>query len=217
MQARKALLSIACLLTVLFSASAASADEAYWTDWTSSGSSTVTGALTIGTTVVNVAFSGTYASAQTSGGTNYWSYPIYDVPNRPANYDIIRLNTGGTATITFSQKVHDPLMALVSWNSNTVHFGVPIEIVSNGRGYFGSGTPIPNQDGDGFYGSGEVHGVIRFVGDYDSITFSHTSENWHGFTLGVTDLAVPVPVPAAAWLFGPGLVGIAAIRRRFKK
>lgn len=31
----------------------------------------------------------------------------------------------------------------------------------------------------------------------------------------VTISASAVPIPAAAWLFGPGLIGIAAIRRRF--
>ena len=38
------------------------------------------------------------------------------------------------------------------------------------------------------------------------------------YGLGLAGPSVaPVPVPAALWLFGPGLAGLAAIRRRFKK
>jgi hypothetical protein len=70
----------------------------------------------------------------------------------------------------------DPYIGLVSWNGNTVDFGVPIVIDSFGPGYWGSGTPILNGTSTGFFGSGEVHGVIRLPGSFDSITFSHTSE-----------------------------------------
>ncbi len=210
------LLSVAVLI---FASTTGAAPTVYWTDWTSKTTTppTVSGTITIGSTPVNVVFSGVYSGVQISGGTNYWNWPIYDVPNRPTTYDIIQLNSGDTdATITFSKSVHDPLLALVSWNGNTVDFGVPIEVVSNGRGSYGSGTPIINSAHTGFYGSGEVHGVIRLVGDFTSITFSHTSEGWHGFTVGVTELT-PVPLPGALWLLGPGLVGLAAIRRRFRR
>ena len=40
---------------------------------------------------------------------------------------------------------------------------------------------------------------------------------WSGIVQSVTYNASPVPVPATLLLFGPGLVGLAAIRRRFKK
>jgi hypothetical protein len=201
--------------------SAASANPVYWTDWTRTlaGAPGVVGTLTTGSATIDVSFSGLYSFAQVSGGTNYWnpSAPYLSglVSNAPPASDIIALNTGGTGIITFSQPVLDPLIAIVSWNTNTVNFGVPIEILSYGMGYWGNGTPVLNAGGTGFYGSGEVHGVIRLPGEYSSITFTHTSENWHGLTVGVVDAAPPaVPEPASLLLFGTGLAGLRAWRKR---
>jgi hypothetical protein len=214
--------SVLCLLLGLIQP--ALAQTAYWTDWTqvTTAAPGVLGTLTVGSSTVDVTFSGAYSFAQTSGGTNYWNpsapYISSAVANAPPASDIIALSAAGTATITFSAAVQDPLLGLVSWNTNTVDFGVPIEILSYGQGFFGNGTPILNLDGDGFFGSGEVHGVIRLPGSYTSITFTHTSENWHGFTVGVVGLGGPppngVPEPATLLLFGAGLVGLVGLRRR---
>ncbi len=195
-------------------ASAAIAAPVGWTDWTSAGPSTVSGTMTFGSNTVGVTYSGPYHFAQISGGTNYWSpsapYISATVPNAPPASDIIALNTGGFKTITFSQAVKDPLLAFVSFNTVTIDFGVPIDILSFGTGFFGSGTPILNGGGTGFFGSGEAHGVIRLPGTYTSITFTDTSELWHGITVG----AVSVPEPSTGILLGIGLAGLLAYRRK---
>ena len=195
----------------------------FWTDWTgvSTVASQVLGTLTVGASTVDVTYSGPISFAQTSGGTNYWNpaapYLSATVDNAPPASDIIALNAGGTKTITFSQSVVDPLIALVSWNGNTVDFGAPIDIISTGSGYWGNGTATLNAAATGFFGNGEVHGVIRLPGTYTSITFTDTSENWHGLTVGVVGLDEPVnsvPEPAYLALLGVGLTGFSVMRRR---
>lgn len=206
----------------LGSATTAQAATVAWTDWTSASaaSSQVFGNLDVSGTHVGVTFSGAYSFAQTSGGTNYWlpaaPYLSTLVGNAPPASDIIGLNTGGRATITFSQAVVDPLIALVSWNDNTVDFGVPIQILSYGSGYWGNGTPTLNGTSTGFYGNGEVHGVIRLLGTYSSVSFTHTSENWHGLTVGVVGLSDdnPVPEPGSAALAALALIALGAGMRR---
>jgi len=208
------------LLAVAFS-SAANADTVSWTEWTSAGAGVVDGTMSVGMTSIGVTYSGPYDFAQLNGaGTNYWTNPtIYTggpVSNPPPNPDIIALGTGGLKTITFSQAVENPIIALVSWNGNDVDFGTPITILNFGAGYWGSGTPVLHGDGNGFFGSGEVHGIIELIGTFNSISFTDTSEGWHGFTVGVTGAAGTVPEPSSLALLGLGGMGLAfgAYRRR---
>lgn len=216
-------MSLLCRIFLIFTlvllplTGAVAAPAVYWTDWNGALPLHVDGSLTIGANTVGVQFSGTYYFAQISGGTNYWvpsaPYISSTVPNAPPDPDIIALYLGGTVTITFSQPVKDPLLALVSWNGNTVEFGVPIKILSYGHGYWGNGTPILNASGTGFYGDGEVHGVIELPGVFSAISFTHTTEGWHGLTVGVRDIAV-VPLPGTLGLLGSGLLGLLCWRRR---
>ncbi len=203
----------------LLLAGTAHANTVYWTDWTSNTANTAIGVINSDVGLIDVTTSHTsnYNFVQTSGGTNYWSpatpYISADISNAPGTSDIIALSSGGTETIVFSSAVVDPLIALVSWNGNKLEFGVPIEIVSVGGGYWGNGSAVLNGAGTGLTGSGELHGVVRLKGTYTTISFTHTSENWHGYTVGITT-AVPEPENFALLLAGLPL--LMAARRRNK-
>ena len=120
-----------------------------WTDWTNASVGIVGGSLTVGLTTVGVTYSGNYSFAQTAGGTNYWSpnapYLSSRVSNAPGdsgNSDIIGLNAAGTHTITFSSTVHNPLVALVSFNGANVTFapGSNLNYLSSACGFWGCGS-----------------------------------------------------------------------------
>jgi hypothetical protein len=193
-----------------------------WTDWTAvtTAAPGALGTLDVNGTAVGVTYSGPSAFVQTSGGINYWNpsapYISSTVSNAPPGTDLVALSPGGTKTISFSTPVVDPLLALVSWNGNTVDFNTPIQFLSFGAGFWGNGTPILNANADGFFGQGEVHGVVRLPGTFTSITFTDTSENWHGFTVGVVGLATPngAPEPGTIALLGLALAGLSFARRR---
>lgn len=198
-------------------AGTAGATTVAWTDWQTATSGTASGTIAAPSGAVGVSYAGGYSFVQTGCGTAYWSPGDYNgTLNKPFDCDIVALSTGGTKTISFDTDVTDPYMALMSWNGNDVRFSAPFDLISNGRGYWGSGTPIIDADDQGFFGSGEVHAIIRFTGTFRSITFTDTSENWHGFTIGIEDRApAPVPAPATLALLLPAFVAaFAAARRR---
>jgi hypothetical protein len=154
---------------MMLAAAPAAAVPVNWTDWTAKGSLSVTGTVDVGGTPVSVGFSGPYSFAQTNGGINYWTegspapYTGGNVDNAPPASDIIGLNGGGTITLNFGQAILNPIIALVSWNSNVVTFSGPIETVSEGRGYWGDGA-FTNVTANGFTGAGELHGIVRVLG-----------------------------------------------------
>lgn len=194
-----------------------------WTDWQSNTSNSALGELMVGSDVVTVSYSNTanHAFVQTGTGTNYWSedtpapYTSGTVENAPTAAELIALNTASTVTITFSETISGIYIAMNSWNGNTVDFlGTTIIVDSSGDGYWGEGTAVLNSDSTGFYGSGEFHGIIFLSGDFDSISFTHTTENWHGFTIGVVGLAdTSVPVPTTFLLLASGLMGLIGLKK----
>lgn len=213
-------------------AAPASAVEIKWTDWVNATTGQVTGtAVSLGETI-SVTYTGTYAFAQTGTGTDYFnpSTPYTDnavVDNRPPAAELVAITGGSSAlthTVTFSEPVVDPVMAIVSLGTPyltvTYDFGdETFDILSSGTGYWGGAEPDSlSQITPSVLTGVEGHGVIQFSGTYSQITWTvPTYEYWHGFTFGFELLesqTPPVPIPAAAWLFGSGLAGLAGVARR---
>lgn len=157
---------------------------------------------------------GTYYYTAYNGGHNY--YINNEVANAPTKKDIIALS-GQTInlvknTITFSEPVKDPIMDIVSLGSpaqiSNYDFDTPFTILSQGPGYWGSGslwTPSTNRL-TGMEGSG----VIQFSGMVTSISFyASPNEYWSGFNVGV------VPEPSSVLALGAGLGLLLRRRKRF--
>src|SRR3712207_345448 len=136
--------ALLCGAGLLFAGSA-SAETITWADWASlSLGEGASGTLDVGGTSVGLSFSGDVQStSQTSGGTDYWSpdstFSGGLVDNAPGNTDIITLNGGPdglTQTLTFSQAITNPVMAITSLGRGSVPvtyaFSVPFEIISEG-------------------------------------------------------------------------------------
>jgi hypothetical protein len=209
-----------------FSATPAGAVVVQWADLSDATATTVTGSIAVDNEAVGVTFEGPTWFTQTNGGTYYWTetspndrpYTGGIVENAPATPDIIALGSGGAKTIRFSRTVSDVYLALVSWNGNSGTFDQAFEVISDGCGYWGCGS-FTQVTSTSFVATGELHGIIRFTGAFDQVTFTDQSEFWHGIQIGIGGVFVPpnpVPEPAswALMIAGFGLAGAAARRRR---
>jgi len=203
-------------------AGAANATTVNWADWTAQPTAThVDGTITAGSDTVGVSYDGSIRLTQFGGGgdTDYWVDLGYTqgVVNRPTGTDLIELKDAGQKTITFSEAVVDPYLAFTSWNGNHVTFSAPFSIISQGCGFWGCGTFATFGGNTGFDGAGEVHGVLQFHGTFTSLSFTDSSEDWHGFTVGIGDIANGVPEPAAWALMILGFGGVGASLRSRRK
>jgi len=141
------------------------------------------------------------------GGMTGSPYTSATVPNRPPAYECIRLRYAGINTLEFSRDIGEPIFAYVSLNSNGYGFDKDFTVLSSGEaatgncGYWGCGTSRREDhvDTDPVYrywlvGTGEPHGTLQFKGSFNTLLWeSLSSENWNGFTLGVSGLAEDVP------------------------
>jgi len=222
-------LKLALAASILALGAPGHAVEVVWADWDTATTDTVTGTLET-STPISIDFSSPagFSFVQTGSGENYWiepnpaarPYTGGGVENAPPPSELIALGPGGTKTISFGEPITGLYIALISWNGNVVQFDRPFEIISQGQGYWGNGT-IGQTDDFGFVGTGEPHGIIYFPGTFSSLTFTDTTENWHGLTVGVARLAsdpdpdaVPEPATWAMMIAGFGLAGTALRARK---
>lgn len=214
-----------CLLFLVMTSATAFAAPVTWTDWTSATAGAA-GSATGNIGSVGVSYSGDVTFAQLGLGTNYWTEgnpapytgnPIVD--NAPTAAEMIAMSLSGiTNTISFSESVYNPIMAIVSQGRTSLpvsyDFDTPFTVLGEGRGYWGDGW-YTTGEGDILTGY-ELHAVIQFSGLVDSISWTAApGEYWHGFTVGLTETA-PVPEPATMFLLGSGLLGLIGVRKKRK-
>lgn len=214
------LLKLASISAALaLSATPAMAATISWANWTSTTAATAGG--------VGISFTGQSGNldidARNWQPVSTWADGAV-IGNAPVAGSAIRTLTGGNSnlnTITFSQAVLNPVFAIWSLgqpgNSANFTFNQAPTFVAGGGSLEYNGIPI-SVNGNVVGGTGERNGSVIFYGTFQSISWTNPiAENYYGFTVGFDEPAASVvPVPAAAWLLGSGLLGLVGISRRRK-
>lgn len=107
--------------------------------------------------------------------------------------------------------------------ANTAATGASFEVMPLLNGNDGFLNPI-TFDATGYYGyifsyndSPNYFGTTSLLKGFDTYTFSlFTDFALTGLTLVDASTPAPVPVPAALWLFGSGLIGLMGLSRKYK-
>lgn len=219
-------MGIVCAAALLLNAYAALAVS--WTDWDASsivsGSSGYgSGVISLGTGNVGVTLTGLVGNFE--NGDYYYNNGATGGTSPSGTYggltpsDLIREWGSGWVTLTFSQPVVDPYIALISVgqpgffvNYAFQNLQNGIDVASYGSNYWGYGGYAVN--GDTFSGR-EYNGILELEGTYNSITFEISpNENWHGFNVGVESAAAPVPEPSTMILLGCGLLALVVTKMK---
>ena len=235
----KAVTKIITPLLLILSAQAYST-PVYWTDWTTRpDANSAVGSINVGGTNIDVTLTSTESlyGLQTECGTNFWgsyagSFTSGTADNAPTPCEMVQFSAGSTVTVSFSDTVENLYFGLLSWNGNTTTFDTEISIDSSVRGYYGGpGTPSMNATSTGFTTTsgyyGEYHGLVKADGVFDDVSFTHSTEHWHGFTVGIAGLSdeddnnqvdaeVTAPSSVLTMLLGSALIAGFSHRKQHK-
>ena len=192
-----------------------------WIDWTSVN----TGTLTIGSQVVGVSLAGSTPDLL-DNGTQYYNNGNTGGTAVTGPYgglqpsDMLQVSNASFFTLTFSQAIVNPFIALVSVGQFAVPvsygFDSNVSVLSSGSNKWGYGGY--SVAGNTFTGS-EFNGVLQLQGSFTSMNIAvDQPEFWHGFNVGSASVsAVPEPETYAMMLAGLGLMGAIARRRKAKQ
>ena len=213
----------AVALSTFAAALPAAAGPIDWASWSGISQNVIGGAASAAFGASGI--TATYSGEVRNFVSNYPSYgptgtfnggAIGNAP--PAANGIIQIIGGGDSgvnTLTFSQAVLNPVMAIWSLGQSGINaefaFDTAFTIESGGPSAEYSGASITST-GNTVFGS-EGNGTIQFAGSVTSISWTNpVAENWYGFTVGTSVQAIPEPETYALML--AGLAALAFVARR---
>lgn len=216
----KQLFGLGLLAAALSAPLQAAADPVNWINW--NGDLAKSGTLVQDGKTIDVTYTGAAGTPHSDYFTHYpAAYLSDEVSNGPGTSGFLHLSGGEYALqhhVHFSSAVVNPYIAFISLGASskaatfTFQDVASIDLVSEGRGYWGDGELTVT--GSTVYGK-EGHGVIRLNGTFTDLYFTTpVFENWYGAAIGGAAVS-PVPEPGTwGMLMAGGLVLALAGRRR---
>lgn len=163
------------------------------------------------TVFVQSADSGFYTEAQATASELNQSYAVADMSGNAyaQAYSNLGFDVSGAGEVSISFDVNYIVDLLAVTGDEYLNFG--ISVADSFGGYESLSGEFLGWDGDAFLSESDVL-TLSFLVDGAEQGYLELS-TWALADTGVA----PVPVPAAAWLFGSALLGLAGIQRRRKK